>query len=432
MTPFRALLGALPLALGACVASPEPARRPATRPAEPGDPLPRFETTVRVEEPVRPPSPALHEPEQAESRPASGPSRALPPRRAGERVLERWDGRLSKFYSVRADQGVKFGNYIAKYCGLPEGAVEVLQKADLADFRNLREADPAKVRGQTIEISDWIVVTGTPEEIDRVDRFYGLYYASVPQIEIEARVAEITSTSGLDFGSLFNLDRLSGAHQVLVDQFDTNFPSQSSATTGVLGNLDLFTVQDSTQYKATLHFLETQQGVDFISNPRIAVRTGARAEIVTGTEIPYLESQTIQGSTIISAIKYKVVGVKLYVVPYLTGADVVTLEVELEVSAQTGFSNLGGDVVNPVISTRIAKTLVHVRNGETFVVGGLLASNEVETENRVPILGSIPLLGYLFRSTLTQKQTTDVLFFLTPRVIADETGPAGLVVPPVE
>ncbi|HKB15362.1 MAG TPA: hypothetical protein VKF62_04820, partial [Planctomycetota bacterium] len=333
MAPFRALLGGVPLAVCACVSSPAPARRPAPAPHEPGERLPRFETTVRVEEPEGPRIPLPREEGSPETRPTSGPSHTLPPRRAGERVIERWDGRLSKFYSVRADQGVRFGGYIAKYCGLPEGAVDVLPKADLADFRNLKELDPAKVKGQTIEISDWIVVTGTPEEIDRVDRFYGLYYASVPQIEIEARVAEIGSTNGVDLGALFTLDRVPGAHPVLVDQFDTNFPNQASTTTGVLGALKLFTVQDATTYAATLHFLETTQGVDFISNPRIAVRNGARAEIVTGTEIPYLESQTIQGSTIISAIKYKTVGVKLYVVPYLTGADVVTLEVELEVSA---------------------------------------------------------------------------------------------------
>ncbi|MGH7150811.1 MAG: type II secretion system protein GspD, partial [Planctomycetota bacterium] len=231
-------------------------------------------------------------------------------------MLERWDGRLSKFYAVRTERGTKIGEYIAKYCGLPDGAVEVLLKADQAEVRNLKEPDPAKAPRQSLEISDWIVVTGTPEEIDRVDRFYSLYYASVPQIEIEARIAEITSTTGLDFGALFNLQRVDLAHPVLVDEFDTNFPNQSSTSSGVLGTLDLFTVQDATQYAATLHFLETQQGVDIISNPRIAVRSGARAEIVTGTEIPYLESQTIQGSTITSAIKYRVTGVKLYVVPY--------------------------------------------------------------------------------------------------------------------
>jgi type II secretory pathway component GspD/PulD (secretin) len=332
---------------------------------------------------------------------------------------------------VRAERGEKFGDYIARYCDLGAGAVEKLPKADVTEIRNLREPDPAKAKGQPIDISDWIVVTGSREEIERVDRFYGLYYASVPQIEIEARIAEISSTDTLDLGALFNMQRSPTADPVAVESFSGTFPNQSSATTGILGALDLSTVQNKNEFDATLHFLQTQQGVDLISNPRIAVRNGGRAEIVTGTEIPYLEFQSIQSGNIVSGIKYRVVGVKLYVVPYVAGPDAVSLEVDVEVSAQTGLSNLGGDpaILSPVISTRSAKTLVQVKDGDTFVIGGLLATNEVETENRVPVLGSIPLLGLLFRSTFTQKQTSEVLFFLTPRLIAEEAGPAGLIFP---
>jgi len=426
------------LCLASCVATGE--SRPVgakdwMEPAPESSPLPQFpgvrdRSAFRGEESLRPPRAPAEGPVPQE--PETRPSRPLPPSRVGERVLERADGRHTKFYPVRAEGGESLAGLIRRYCDLvdPE-AVEVLPKADRENTRNLREADWEKAKEKLVDISDWVVVTGFPDEIERVDRFVNLFYASIPQIEIEARVAEITSSDLLDIGSILSIVRQDTANPILFDDFSTNFPNQATSTAGAGasgGLLNLSTIQSESDIAAVLQFLQARQNVDIVSNPRIAVRNGGRAEIVTATEIPYQElTQITPAGSFQATLKYRPVGVKLYVVPYLAGSDTVFLDVEVEVSALTGFTS--DPVQNPVFATRTARTDVHVKEGSTFVIGGLLASTVTENDQKIPILGDIPLLGALFRSTFEKKDYTEVLFFITPRALAPVSPVSDLAFP---
>src|SRR5262249_41386709 len=108
----------------------------------------------------------------------------------------------------------------------------------------------------------------------------------------------------------------------------------------------------------------------------------------------------------------------------------VQLVVAPEVSAVTGFTQaVRGGFSNPIFSTRNARTVVNIRDGATYVIGGLLSSTNIEDERKTPLLGDIPLVKYLFRSTRTQNQYSQLIFFITPRIISSGSTPPSILEP---
>jgi general secretion pathway protein D len=106
------------------------------------------------------------------------------------------------------------------------------------------------------------------------------------------------------------------------------------------------------------------------------------------------------------------------IIPVIAGTDSVILQIYADVSAITGFAQTQ-PVNTPITSTRTAVTTVHLKNEHTLVIGGLTSQTKFESETKVPILGDIPLLGFLFRSTSTTHNKTTVDFFITPRIVKE-------------
>ncbi|MFN0207425.1 MAG: type II secretion system protein GspD [Planctomycetota bacterium] len=362
-----------------------------------------------------------------DSRPASQPQAEVrnPYIRFGSQIVVYPDGKITKFYAVRANRGKFMQDIVVRYANLPVAQVELLASADIQELRVNPFQAPAPPA--LVPISDWLAVSGTYDELERADRFINLYYTSIPQIEIEARIAEVTTSDVTDIGVRSTNPGQpmikSGDHN-FIESINPKFPNTSTASEGLIS---LTAVQSPIQFQATLELLASRRDVDIISTPRIAVRNGGRAEIVNGNEIPFAEITTIVGGVPTSTIRYKQTGVKLFVTPYLAGADTVLLSLEVESSIPTNITE-GSASSNPIVATRSAKTDVQIRDGNTFVIGGLISTNNLEQVNKIPILGDIPILGILFRSTLTQKSYTEVLFFITPRVIRDQ-GSQGIIVP---
>lgn len=362
--------------------------------------------------------------------------------RPGDRILYFPDGRQSRFFTIRAGRGEYYRNLVQRYCYLPEGAVELIPKADIESVRDPR--GPSTATNASLEVSDWLVVTGSEAEVLRVEQFLNLYYASVPQIEIEAKIAEVTSDNSRDFGastSIFNKVRSKIVEDVdssaegiqnpdpnfhsILSQMHTSFPTSN---TDVQGDFLFRAIVKHTEIKSTLKLLMASRNIDIVSSPRIAVRNGGKAEIINGEEIPFVNITNFNPNqtSFSGSVSFRQTGVKLYIIPYLAGTDTIMLNVEAEVSTPSGFTTVGG-VQNPIIVTRNAKTDVHIREGSTFVIGGLISSNDSEFVKKVPLLGDIPLLGFFFRSTFTQKIYTEVIFFITPRVIYPEARAGDLL-----
>jgi type II secretory pathway component GspD/PulD (secretin) len=123
-----------------------------------------------------------------------------------------------------------------------------------------------------------------------------------------------------------------------------------------------------------------------------------------------------------ASVEYQDVGVKLYVVPRVVGTQTVALNIDVEQSQQSGAETVvitsdDSIVQVPVISTRGAHTVVYLEPGQAVILGGLITERTVDNVRKVPLLGDVPILGWLFRSKFTRKEQTNVLFFIRPRIL---------------
>ena len=258
------------------------------------------------------------------------------------------------------------------------------------------------------------------------------------QVYVEAAIIEMSLSKMRDLG--FEL-------QVPIDQarFDagktvaaggTNFGNIGGViVNGPLGlasmnGLAVGAIKGTFKFKGTeflsigalLHALQVDGDVNVLSTPNILTMDNQKAEIMVGQNVPFTTGQTqnvVTGSqALFNTIERKDVGIKLTLTPQIASDDNVRLEVNQEISdviASTQ-ANPGG----PTTSKRSASTTVVVKDRQTMVIGGLIRDNVTSTTSKVPFLGDIPLLGWLFKSKTTSIEKTNLMIFITPYIIKNE------------
>ncbi|MCI0637178.1 MAG: type II secretion system protein GspD, partial [Actinobacteria bacterium] len=194
-------------------------------------------------------------------------------------------------------------------------------------------------------------------------------------------------------------------------------------------------------FGVALQALQTDNDVNVLSTPNLLATDNTPAEISVGQNVPVqqgflpgllgaaagaaagAQQQGIAGIAgllggagggVPGSVGRQNVGLTLKMTPHVNDSDQVRIELELEVSEVLDRGN-----INPTISQRIAKTMLSVRDQQTVVLGGLIRDGESEHQDKVPILGDIPILGFFFRRTVTTKEKTNLLIVLTPYIIRD-------------
>lgn len=340
---------------------------------------------------------------------------------------------ISKPFPLRVGLGKQMETLLNKFGNFPlydpkDGPqtpetvrIDLLEKWDQELFSDLRAA--AVNDGNVVNVADWLVVTAGFDLLREVQDFVEIFAAGVPQIEIEAKIVEVTTTDTLDLGvKPIDADTpiFGFPDHTFVKSLTYSLPNTA---TGANSLLALGGVQDGLAFNAALQALATFENVSIISRPKIAVREGGRAEIVNTLKLPnYNVNQINAAGQAQAALSYEEVGIKLYVVPRVVGTQTVALNIDIEASAQSGSSvsfvlQNGQAISNPIISRRAAKTVVYLEPGQAVILGGLITERLVDAENKVPILGDIPILGYLFKSTYKRKEQANVLFFIRPRIL---------------
>jgi type IV pilus assembly protein PilQ len=190
------------------------------------------------------------------------------------------------------------------------------------------------------------------------------------------------------------------------------------------------------QFEALLHLLEEDVDSNLLSAPRILTLNNQEAAIIVGTKFPIISSDTSgQSATVSTTLEYyENIGIQLNVVPQVCDDDFVNMIVHPAVTDQIGTASArtGGEVGSgvlteyPILSTREAETQILLRSGETIVLGGLLQDAESTTQLKVPFLGSIPVLGRVFRRDTTSTQKIDLLIFLTATIVDQGDHPVPL------
>lgn len=246
------------------------------------------------------------------------------------------------------------------------------------------------------------VITAAPELLQRIKADIARIDRPAPQVEIQAVVTEISEEARQQLG----LDWSWNSPPDKTNQYGLDFdPLQ-----GVLSS----TIK--TTYHAILANLKklVDSGQASIrANPRLVVMDGQSADIFVG-EDRYFKIVTGSETAPFTRLEAINVGVSLRITPRIASNGEVTLQVQPTVTDVTG--QVGSDDL-PVVSRRQVSTTVRVKAGETLVLGGLVQESEQHVTSRVPLLGDLPVLRYLFSTSRDQKLKSEVVVFITPRLV---------------
>lgn len=263
-----------------------------------------------------------------------------------------------------------------------------------------------------------LIIKELPTNMDAVLSVIDLLDSPEPQVMIEARIIETTKRFTRELGINWGFDAISdAAHGNTTGLIFPNNGEVSggvnlggSGTNGTIG-LRLGNVLNTFQLDVALQAAESDGLITILSAPKVATLNNQRATIQSGLEIPI---QTIFNGTI--SVQFVNATLRLDVVPQITAEGTIMMDVAISKrEPQVAFLLPGA--VNVPIATKDARTRLVVRDGGTAVIGGIYRVAGDNSENRVPGLANIPIIGHLFKGKARREENDELLIFITPRVI---------------
>ncbi|OGR69261.1 MAG: hypothetical protein A2081_05435 [Elusimicrobia bacterium GWC2_61_19] len=290
------------------------------------------------------------------------------------------------------------------------------------------------------ENNNALIVTDTPLGLDATARLIRSLDRVPKQVVIEAKLVEVSLDNSLDYGiswSGYADDRQGGyigstgvgtPTEALGGKTASLTPfSASNGGTGVnlpanvvYGAFRLGKVASNYMFDAVITAAAKKGKAKVLSDPKVATLNNKEANINITTQIPYTTTEVTAATPPISTTKvtYLTTGIILKVTPTINSDGRISMKINPSVSQPSAtITPVAGGA--PGIDTRSADTNVIVRDGETIVIGGLIHDTQSEAVFKVPILGDIPLLGYLFKKKSMSRTRMELLIFVTPRIIED-------------
>ncbi|HQV87860.1 MAG TPA: type IV pilus secretin PilQ [Nitrosomonas sp.] len=286
------------------------------------------------------------------------------------------------------------------------------------------------------EISNTVTVTDIPTKLIEVRKRIQRLDVYERQVMIEARIVEAIDTFSRNLGARFGIQNSSGVGNQglgisgnLTDSsalaaggsagggnnLNVNLPA--AAGVGLLGGpaalgLSLMKINNGRLINLELSALETDRKGKVIASPRVVTAHGIEALIEQGDRVPYQQA-TSSGAT---SIRFMDATLRLKVKPLITYNNQIDMELSVN---QDKIGATINQFLPPPINTKQVTTKVLVENGGTVVIGGIFDRTENYVVNKVPMLGDIPVLGYVFRNTAKVDDKRELLIFVTPRILSD-------------
>ncbi len=286
------------------------------------------------------------------------------------------------------------------------------------------------------EISNTVTVSDIPVRLNEIKKRIQKLDVFERQVMIEARIVEATDTFSRNLGARFGIQNSSnvGSNRLGVsgnladssalaaggsagggNNLNVNLPA--AAATGLLGGpaalgLSLLKINNGRLINLELSALETDQRGRVIASPRVVTAHGIEAIIEQGARVPYQQA-TSSGAT---SIRFMDATLKLRVKPLITYNGQIDMELSVN---QDQIGTAINQFLPPPINTKQVTTKVLVENGGTVVIGGIFNRTENQVVNKVPMLGDIPVLGYVFRNTTKVDNKDELLIFVTPRILSE-------------
>jgi len=264
-----------------------------------------------------------------------------------------------------------------------------------------------------------LLLSASPRYFKTISKMIDELDQPLPQVLIKVLLAEVTLTGRSDLGFEWDHSARNGSNGA-VRRFGTNFGVAGSFNTNggfrfslTGGDVDLF-----------LQALQTEGRLEVLSRPQILTADNQTGEINVGQRVPFItNSRVTDEGSVFNTIQYENVGIILQTTPRINPDGDIKLEVNAEISSISDSDSVEiSEGVNAiVVNNRSATTTVTVRNGHTIVIGGLITSQDNNTERKVPFIGDLPIIGELFKTTTVTKERRELLIVLTPYV---QTGAA--------
>ena len=269
-----------------------------------------------------------------------------------------------------------------------------------------------------------LLIQGTPQEYEQIVRLLRQLDIAPRQVLIEARIYEVTLSGAFSSGVQAFLQRRGTASGNPSDASSASRQFLATATgTGAALTAGLL-VGRSRELLAFLNVQETQGRSKTIASPSIIATDNCQASITVGTDVPTLTSQAVAGiqqagtSLFTNQVQNRSAGVNFSIKPKVLPSGIVTLEINQDVSSPIPPSP-GAGIQSPSFSRRNVSTRVTVQDGDTVAIAGIIQEAESSSTAGLPGLHKLPIVGALFGNRSSNKARTELVIFMTPRVIYD-------------
>ena len=251
-----------------------------------------------------------------------------------------------------------------------------------------------------------------------------------PQVMVEATILEVSlnkeegfgvewqSSGGSDNGGVFAQSNYGGLTEIIENPgglSDLTIAAASTGTVTLPGGLVL------PSQALLIRAVSAHSNVNVLSSPTIVTTDNEEAEIIVGENVPFVTSTSTDTSNInntFNSIERQDVGITLRITPQISSGKFVNLKIFVEISNVVNSTR--NDPNGPTTTVRTTETTVDVKSGQMVVTGGLISDNVTEATRGVPVLEDIPVLGYLFKREDSIQRRTNLLIFITPKILQDQ------------
>lgn len=261
------------------------------------------------------------------------------------------------------------------------------------------------------EANNALIITAIPMSLEEIARLLKNLDRVPQQVLIEAKLVEVALDNQISMGVDWSNSSTDG---------NSDYGSSLTGPVGETGWFRFGRVTSDYVFSSFISAIAKKGKAKVLSDPKIATLNNKPAVINITSQVPY-KTQTVAAGTpptVTDVIVYLTVGITLKVTPTINSDGRISMYINPKVE-QPSASYPAEKFAAPGIDTRSVETNVIVRNGETIVIGGLIHDTQSDVVTKVPLLGDIPLLGYLFRRKSVIRQRMELLIFVTPKVIED-------------
>ena len=332
-------------------------------------------------------------------------------------------------------------NQIDKLVPLSTAYIQVnyAKASDLASLIKSQKTSLLSDRGSitTDSRTNTLIVQDTNAHIGQVRKLVHVLDVPVKQVLIESRIVIANDNYQRSLGARFGIGgvhqgpnstiatsgNVTGTDQILAGgggpfltgtgNLNVNFPASNAS--GSVGQLAVAILNNDFQVDLELSALQAEGKGEVVSSPHVITANQQKASIEQGVEIPYQNAASSGATT----VQFKKAVLSMDVTPQITPDDRILMNIEVHKDSvgQTVSTANGGSV--PSIDTRKVTTQLLVDNGDTVVLGGIYETTQTHSTSKVPLLGDIPLLGFLFRQQSVTNNKDELLIFVTPKILAD-------------